>query len=653
MKFLRVLTGYWLLRFLVAAMRVVPVNSALAFGRFLGNAAYALSPKSRNQVLAHIRVALGRHIPAQAQERLARDFFRSFGMNMLEIARLPLVARQGFADYVEISGREHVDAAIKKGHGVIFLSIHSGNWELSNLVGSMCGHPYNMVANDMARLDRIGEMIKSLRQSGGAKVIHPGIGGREIIRCLKRNEIVTLVADQGGRDGILLPFLGREASLSTGAVRLALKYEAQIILVNIHRVEGSRHKLEVVPFTLTSSGDEEKDITENMTRMAIRFEEWVLQHPCEYLWIYKTWKHSRFRSLLVLDDGRTGHLRQSQAVASAAEKLMRARGYVPERETVTVKYRSDSHARFLALLGACRLIPVLNPSWLFFFFSRETVLALLSFKPYYVIACGSKTAPLNCWLAGFNRAQSFHVLRPGAMPLKAFSFLTMPRHDARGKSSTSGLFVSRGALNLVDADYMAFNQRGLVRRFPHLDSSYRPKIGFLLGGDVKGCELSVHQVQLIIHQIKDVLDRYHMNLLLTTSRRTSRAVELLLLKEFDHDPRCRLMVLASRADVPEAIGGILALSDLVLVSADSISMVSEAVSSGKKVVAFPVDGPSLKPVDSKHVRFVEDLAQEGYVALASTTQVAAVIEDVLKNKIPTRALRDSSGLSLALEKHIR
>ena len=67
-------------------------------------------------------------------------------------------------------------------------------------------------------------------------------------------------------------------------------------------------------------------------------------------------------------------------------------------------------------------------------------------------------------------------------------------------------------------------------------------------------------------------DRWNI---ITTSRRTPKKIENLLQREFKRHPACRLLIIASSNNVPEAMGGILGVSDLVIVSGDSISMVAE------------------------------------------------------------------------------
>jgi lauroyl/myristoyl acyltransferase len=104
--------------------------------------------------------------------------------------------------------------------------------------------------------------------------------------------------------------------MSTGAMRLALKYGCAVCPVWIERRGNGKHMLRISPaMSLTVTGDLEKDLRVNIAKAANHFERLLKEHPEEYMWFYKVFKYSNQSRILIIDDGRTGHLRQSQALA--------------------------------------------------------------------------------------------------------------------------------------------------------------------------------------------------------------------------------------------------------------------------------------------------------------------------------------------------
>ena len=147
-------------------------------------------------------------------------------MLLLNFLCLPKIKRLGFEKFVDLQDKENIDQALETDHGrgVILLAIHSGSWELASVVGGITKRPYHVVANDQSKLPQLDMMLNEYRTIAGAHVIKAGVATKEIIRAMQANEVVSLVLDQGGKTGLAVPFFGKTASMSTGAMRLALKY---------------------------------------------------------------------------------------------------------------------------------------------------------------------------------------------------------------------------------------------------------------------------------------------------------------------------------------------------------------------------------------------------------------------------------------------
>ena len=92
--------------------------------------------------------------------------------------------------------------------------------------------------------------------------------------------------------------------------------------------------------------------------------------------------------------------------------------------------------------------------------------------------------------------------------------------------------------------------------------------------------------------------------------------------------------------VPEAVGGILGLCDVVIVSGDSISMVSEAASSGKTTIVFLPEAKVYDP--NKHLALIEKLSSQGYILSTDVKDVGSCLLNVTKSKLQTQRLDDAS-----------
>jgi mitochondrial fission protein ELM1 len=152
-------------------------------------------------------------------------------------------------------------------------------------------------------------------------------------------------------------------------------------------------------------------------------------------------------------------------------------------------------------------------------------------------------------------------------------------------------------------------------------------------------------VSEVIGQIKSVSGKLDADILVTTSRRTSKETELRVKEELKSYPRCKLLVIANEKNIPEAIGAILGLSQIVIISPESISMVSEAVNSKKYVLVFKSPGLS-----NKHHRFLEHFRRNEYIYLTESQNLGERIEDIWLNRPPIHTLGDNLLVSEAIKK---
>ena len=629
-------------------IRLFPVAFSLFLARRLGELWYGLSAKQRNQVYVNIKNAFQGNITPFEIRRISRAFFRNLACNFIEALYITKVDKHYLDKYIQLEGQEYIRQALNDKKGAILLGVHAGSWELANTVPAILGFSYNIFVRRQKH-SRLDELLNSYRALKGCRLITRGSSGmRDMVRALRNNEVLGTVCDQGGKAGVPVKFFGKEASMSTLAVRLALKWGCKILPVFCLRIRGPYNKIIVhPPFALSGSGDIDKNAKENLERLSRVFEQYILKYPQEYFWLYKIWKYSNERKMVILSDGETtGHLRQAQALAGMAKEALGERDLILETETVEVKFRSGFAKK--ALNFSCALAGRYSCQgclWCFrTFLEPATYKALMKLQPDYVVSCGSSLAAVNYVFSRENLAQAIAIMRPSIFSIARFDMVLMPRHD--NPHPRKNVIVTEGALNMVDERYLKSN----AQRIGSLVKLTKETVlGVLLGGDTKDFELSAESVKPLVSQIKSFLEKYDGELLITTSRRTGRQVEDLIRQEFAGYNRCKLMVIANEKNIPEAVGGILALSSIIIASPESISMVSEAASSGKCVVVFD-DGRGL---GGRHRFFLGHFARRRYIYLTKITGISVILERIIKDKPRTVILNDRQAVKEALQRKLR
>jgi len=626
-------------------VRSLPLGFSLFLGRRIGDLLYSFDLKHKTIAYANIKTALGDRLSPRQLSCLTKKSYRAFGQNLIEMFFIPLINKEYLNKYLTIEGSDYIQEGFKKGKGVIFLAIHEGSWELSNIICANLGFPFLLFVRQQ-RYPRLDRLLNSYRFQKGCRIIPRQNGPRQLIQALKDNQAIGMIADQGGKTGIQVKFLGRDASMPWGAVRLALKYGATIIPGFYARIKGPYIKLFLEsPFEIKRSGDLEKDISDNLQAIVRIFEKYILRYPQEYLWTYKIWKYGKEKNILILSDAKTGHLRQAQAVANIASNYLKEKGIKTKVDIVEVKFKSK-FAKTALTLSSCLAgkYHCQGCLWCLKTFLKEEVYkTLIGLKPDIVISCGSAIAPINYVVSRENLAKSVVIMRPSLLGARRFDSVIMPRHD--NPPERKNVVITEGALNLIDEQYLREQLQKLIQVSSVKCQVSGLYIGLLIGGDTKSFRLEKEAISEVIRQIKSAAEKLNAYILVTTSRRTAQEIEKLVKEEFQDYTRCKLLIIANEKNVPEAIGGILGLSQIIITSPESVSMISEAASSKKYVLVFKSAG-----VSRKHQRFLGYFFKNKYIYLTERRQLSKSIEDIWLNRPPIHSLRDNLLVSEAIKR---
>lgn len=616
--------AYIAVRALNFLLGFVPISASLWLGRQIGILAFFFNRKRRLIAYSNLKAAFaGEKSPAELRA-ITRRVYQNVVQTFIEILNLTKVSRKYVDRYVEVVNMDRIRNAAKSGRGTILLTGHFGDWELSSLVSSVEGYPIMVLAREQ-KMKRLNELLNRLRESNGCKVIRKGISTKNILRALYEKNIVGILSDQdAGRNGMFVDFFGRPASCHSGPFEIAQRTNSMILPNFIVRTGGGHHKLfleEYIDLSVYSSSKD--DIRSALQEFTKVLESYIRKYPDQWLWLHKRWKSTPSRTVLVLDDGKAGHLNQSLAVAEDIRRARVMQGYRPEDTRVAVVRVKFKDPWGRAVLNACASFA----GWrchgrmgiMRSLLERQTYDTLMKTYSDFVVSCGSSLAAANVFMSIENNAKNVVIMKPGIfMGLGKFKLALIPRHDHPSKRKN--VVPTILAPNLVSPEKMAKDAEALSRRV-HL--SPQGAVGVFIGGDSREYSLTGHLAETVLGGLEEFCSRTGSDLLVTTSRRTPAGAEKIF-KDRSGSLRClKLLVIANEKNPPETAGGILSLGKVVVVSAESISMVSEAVASGKPVVAFRL--AKNKPGITKHERALAELEGAGYVTVCDAGNITEAL----------------------------
>jgi len=668
-------------------LRKLPIRPALKIGRFVGKLIYFVYTKRRRIAYANLKAAFGSHTKPKELRRLTKEVFCRLAETGVEVLRLPDVDKEYVKEYIKQEGLENIDKALENGKGAIILTAHFGNWELSSLAGALSGYPQDVFVRAQKH-SKLNELLNNYRMLGGRHVITKGVGTKQIIKTLRENRVVSILTDQdGGQSGYLVEFFGRLASTPAGAISFALRMGSKVLPHFIIRQKGPSHTSVVEPaMELHHQQDKEIDIQKNLQQFTNVLADYITKYPTNWLWLHKRWKTSPSRKVLILNDGKAGHLNQSLAIASQVHKRVMAKCSADPRidllrrakeEEVTDSYDSPSAKphRLDELIYSQRVVNVKFKNRFFrhllnicsFFASprcqgcmrcvkicldKDSYRKLVFNYTDVVISAGSSLAGLNKFLGIENNAKAVVAMKPGILPVSRFDLAVIPQHDSPRRSKNT--VITDGAANLTGADNSQNGANGAKR--PDLDLHKGPVIGLLLGGDNKRFRLTVDIARRILDDAIKLTEKLDGQLLVTTSRRTSQEVEAIVEEKLKSYSRCKKLVLANRKNPPDTVSSILDNSQILIISAESISMISEAASCGNKLVmAFEMEPNKsgmrtiLRIFRDRHRAFLKNLMAKNYIVLVEPKELAGVAYELWQKGKSTQKLNDTKLIYEAIE----
>jgi uncharacterized protein len=203
--------------------------------------------------------------------------------------------------------------------------------------------------------------------------------------------------------------------------------------------------------------------------------------------------------------------------------------------------------------------------------------------PDLVIACGRNAAlpALLIRRASGGRTVAAQIQDPG-VGRGEYDLMIVPKHDGLAGPR---VVATTGAVHRVTPARLSAERQ----RFPALAALARPRLAVLIGGSNRAYRLTMARLAEIADRIAQAVRETGGSALVTPSRRTGPAGAALLRERLAGLPAA---VWDGHGDNPYY--AYLSFADALLVTADSVSMVSEAAATGKPVHVVDLPGGNAK-----------------------------------------------------------
>lgn len=280
---------YWFFKALSRFLCLLPYHLVLTTGTVLGKLYYHIAAKQRNR--ATMQMIRSLNVSKAEADGLARQMFDNIGRNFVEILRTPRLTKENYQEFITINHLERFEEALAKGHGVVLLTAHIGNWEWLGAALAYAGLPLSSVIKRQPN-DQHTRLLNEYREMVGMEIFSRGT--TELVgaaKALKKGRVLAFLADQdAGPGGAFIDFLGIPASTPLGPAVFAKRFKSPIVPVFMLRDKNGKHVAQVYePLYFKDTGNEEQDLYEITVKMTKLIESVIRENPSQWMWFQKRW----------------------------------------------------------------------------------------------------------------------------------------------------------------------------------------------------------------------------------------------------------------------------------------------------------------------------------------------------------------------------
>lgn len=218
--------GEYALRGFIGLLPFVPFRVVALFTSFMAWLAFQVLGGYRDRMEKNIAAAMGDEFPsAAAGKKLVWQAWRNFARTVLETTLLMHISKEKIIATVALEGEDQLRRALEKGKGVLALSAHLGGFTMIGARLAASGYPFSVVVKHPAH-KRFARLTDDYRAQVGIHTI-PAKPRREavrgILKALRHNRIVLVIADEFKSGDELVDFFGLKVPAPRGPATLALR----------------------------------------------------------------------------------------------------------------------------------------------------------------------------------------------------------------------------------------------------------------------------------------------------------------------------------------------------------------------------------------------------------------------------------------------
>lgn len=276
--------------FLAAWVAVFSLKGLYLFGRWFGYIEYLINFKRRARYRRELEQAFPEGLSRTRQRKIIRDYFRRTRGDKLYYLIFDRLPRDKIMRRIRFHGRQHLDQALARGHGVYVMLSHHGSHHVAGLLMALLGYRCAGVRDRNEGAIRVYVQEKYARtfpEYAAIRVLYADSFPRDIYRCFRENRVVGSALDVSRVRGLALKtravqIFGQEREYLTGTLQVALRCRATIFQAFVVSRPNFYFRLIVNPPLHVPSEDEPRESAERIGELMQKYADGIAAHVREH-----------------------------------------------------------------------------------------------------------------------------------------------------------------------------------------------------------------------------------------------------------------------------------------------------------------------------------------------------------------------------------
>jgi lauroyl/myristoyl acyltransferase len=279
--------GEYALRAFVYVLPRLPLPFMLSYTRLVARLTYPLLWKYRLRMEENVALVFP-HFSVKQRKILVWSAWLNFARGVLDTTLATYYSKEGIVAMVDLQGEEHIRRALEHGKGVLALSAHLGSFTMIGARLAAAGLPFSVVVKPPGD-EGLARLIDGYRTRIGihtisAKPRREAVRG--ILKALRANRIVLVIADEFKSGDVTVDFLGLKVPAPRGPATLALRTGAVTLpMFAVRRPDDSLVLSVGEPIVPVEAAELEDSVVATTVVYTRQIEAAIREYPEQWNWL--------------------------------------------------------------------------------------------------------------------------------------------------------------------------------------------------------------------------------------------------------------------------------------------------------------------------------------------------------------------------------